>query len=89
MCLNVSNLHIKGAMPNWEQFRSAQVPSQLAPIGSYWSNCVCVCVLCVLDKSRADYTLARGPLKCGAQLGAIGPLDLRPALRISSCFLPY
>ena len=34
----------------------------------------------VLDMPRIDYTLARGPLKRGAQLGAIGPTGLRPAL---------
>ena len=33
-----------------------------------------------LDKPRVDYTLARGTLRRGAQLGAIGPIGLRPAL---------
>ena len=56
-----------GAGPNWEQFQSAQVPSQLAPRS-------------VLDKPRVDYTLARGPLRRGAQLGAIDPIGLSPAL---------
>ena len=37
-------------------------------------------MLCVLDKPRVDYTLARGRLRRGAQLGAIGPHDIRPAL---------
>ena len=37
-----------GAGPNWEQFQSAQVPSQLEPRS-------------VLDKPRVDYTVARGP----------------------------
>ena len=36
--------------------------------------------LYVLDKARVDYTLARGPLRRGAQLGALGPIGLRPAL---------
>ena len=39
----------------------------------------------VLDKPRVDYTLARGPLSCGAQLGAIGPIGLRPALILPHC----
>ena len=43
-----------GAGPNYEQFRSAQVPSQLAPMSV--------------------------ELDAGAQLGAIGPIGLRPAL---------
>ena len=36
--------------------------------------------LCVLDKPKVDYTIARGPLRRGAQLGAIGPIGLKPAL---------
>ena len=35
--------------------------------------------LCVLDKTRVGYTLARGPLRRGAQLGTIGPIGFRPA----------
>ena len=38
--------------------------------------------LYVLDKPRVDYTLARGPLRRGAQLRAIGPIGLRPALDV-------
>ena len=38
--------------------------------------------LYVLDKLRVDYTLAQGPLRCGAQLGAIGPIGLRSALYV-------
>ena len=36
--------------------------------------------LYVLDKPKLNYTLPRGPLKRGTQLGAIGPIDLRPVL---------
>ena len=36
--------------------------------------------LYVPDKTRVDYTLAQGPLRCAAHLGAIG---LRPALEIA------
>ena len=36
--------------------------------------------LYVLYKPRVCYTLAQGPLRRGAQLGAIGPIGLRPAL---------
>ena len=43
-----------GAGHNWEQFRSTQVPSQLAPR------------VCRIGR--------------GAQLGAISPIGLRPAL---------
>ena len=56
-----------GAGPSWEQFQSAQIPSQLAPRS-------------VLDK--LDNTLARGPLRRGAQLGVLGPVGVRPALDI-------
>ena len=45
------------------------------------STCTKVCICMYLDKPRVDYTLARGdPLIRVAQLGAIGPIDLRPAL---------
>ena len=50
-----------GAGPNWEQFRSAQVPSQLVPKGLY---------LYVFDEPRVDYTLAWGPLMRGALIGS-------------------
>ena len=64
-----------GAGPNyWEQFQSAQAPSQHAPRSLY---------LYVLE--RVDYNLARGPLRRGAQLGAIGPIGLRPALGGGVC----
>ena len=56
-----------GTGSNWEQFQSAQVPSQLAPRS-------------VLDKPRVDYTLARVPRRRGAQLGAIVPNGLNPAV---------
>ena len=36
--------------------------------------------LYVLDKPTVDYTLARGPLRRGAQLRAIRTIILRPAL---------
>ena len=61
-----------GAGPNWEQFLSA-LPSQLAPRSV---------LVYVLDKPIVDYTLARGLLRRGAQLGAIGPILLRQALLI-------
>ena len=38
----------------------------------------------VLDEPRVDYTLQRGPLRRGAQLEAIGPIGLRPALLVVS-----
>ena len=40
---------------------------------------MCRNVLCVLDKTRVDYPSA-GPLRRGAQLGAIGLIGLKPAL---------
>ena len=44
--------------------------------------------LYVLDKPRVDYTLAQGPLRRGAQLGAIGPIGLRLALsKPKVCFV--
>ena len=36
--------------------------------------------LYVFDKPRVDYTLARGPVRRRAQVGPIGPVDLRTAL---------
>ena len=36
--------------------------------------------LYVLDQPRVYYTLVRGPLSRGAQLGAIGPIGLRQAI---------
>ena len=56
------------AGPNWEQFQSAQ------------STCTKVCTCMYLT---ADYTLA-GPPWRGAQLGAIGSIGLRSALRTFS-----
>ena len=44
------------------------------------STCTKVCTCIVLDKLRVDCTLAQGTLRHRAQLGAIGPIDLRPAL---------
>ena len=40
--------------------------------------------LYVLDKPRVDYILARDTLRRGAQLEAIGPIGLRPALLVVS-----
>ena len=45
------------------------------------STCTKVCT-CMYLTSRVDYTLGRGRLSRGDQLGAIGPIGLRPALVI-------
>ena len=75
MCVCVcvcAGLVLGDAVPNGEQFQSAHVASQLTP--RY-----------VLDKPRVDYTLARGPLRRGALMGAIGPIGLRPVLCVYVC----
>ena len=63
VALLVAGPALGGAGPNWEQFRSAQV------------NLYKGLYLSVLVKLRVDYTLARGPLRHGAQLRtvSVGP----------------
>ena len=65
---------LEDAGPNWEQFQSAQIPSQLTP-------------MYVLDKMRVDYTLAQGTLRCGTQLGAIsvGPGSQSTWTKVCTC----
>ena len=56
--------------PIGNNFSRAQVPSQLAP------RSVLVCTRQAVSRLPSS----AGPLRRGAQLGAIGPIGLRPAL---------
>ena len=68
--LQISGPALWGVGPNWKQFQSAQVPSQLAP------RSVLVCTW----QAEGRLHSSAGPPRHGAQLGAIGPIGLRLAL---------
>ena len=76
---NLSVQRYRDKMEHWLERTIFQWANQVGSINLHRGL-----YLYVLDKPRVDYTLARGTLRRGAQLGAIG---VRPALRSSQRLL--